>query len=299
MEKNIKRAIEVLNKGGIIIFPTDTAFGIGCRIDNEKAVGRLFKIRKRPKDQPPPVLVDSLGMARNYAEIPKDVENELIKNYWPGGLTIILQSRINKVPCLIKGKGATLGVRMPDHPTTVSLIRGVGVPILGPSANFHGERTPYEFSDLDPELMRLVDYVVFGKCVVKKQSTVIDCSKRPWRILREGAVKIQNLEFKIKNYNVGIKTPIVLTIDTSDNKEIKVGLRIDHKEDVRKQKIGLGKAQVVLPMIENLLKKYDLKLGDLTAIEVNTGPGSFTGIRVGLSVANALVFALGKKVSLK
>ncbi len=92
-----------------------------------------------------------------------------------------------------------------------------------------------------------------------------------------------------------------LLIDTSSNKEIKVGLVIDGKKYAMKRKINSRKAQVVLPMIDTLLKKHNLKLSQLEKIEVNTGPGSFTGIRVGLSVANALSFLLkipinGKKM---
>lgn len=83
-----------------------------------------------------------------------------------------------------------------------------------------------------------------------------------------------------------------LLIDTSSNKVIKVGLRIDEKEYVLTRKVNFQKAQVVLPLIDELLKKHHLKLSQLEKIEVNSGPGSFTGIRVGLSVANALRFAL-------
>lgn len=86
---------------------------------------------------------------------------------------------------------------------------------------------------------------------------------------------------------------LTLLIDTADNKEIKVGLVIGGKKYWLKRKVNFQKAQVVLPMIDELLKKHYLKLSQLEKIEVNSGPGSFTGIRVGLSVANALRFALG------
>src|SRR5579872_3266440 len=93
----------------------------------------------------------------------------------------------------------------------------------------------------------------------------------------------------------------VLTIDTTNNKEVTVGLKIDNKEFVTKQPLDTRKAQVVLPMLEKMLEVHKLSLKDLTAIEVNPGPGSFTGIRVGLSIANTLGFLLhipvnGKKV---
>lgn len=191
MDGKIKKAIEVLNQGGIVIFPTDTAFGIGCRIDNEQSVQRLFEIRKRPPTQATPVLIDTVKMAREYArEIPDEVVEKLIEPYWPGALTIILRSIIAKVPKLVRGGGDTVGVRIPNHLTIRTLIREVGVGILGPSANFHGEVTPYEFKDLDQELVRQVDFVLSGECSIKQASTVIDCSVKPWKILRQGAVKI-------------------------------------------------------------------------------------------------------------
>lgn len=84
----------------------------------------------------------------------------------------------------------------------------------------------------------------------------------------------------------------VLIIDTTNNKEVIVGLKIDGKESLKKQPLDTRKAQVVLPMIEKLLEENDLHLKKLTAIEVNPGPGSFTGIRVGLSIANTLGFLL-------
>jgi len=191
MDEKISKAIETVNKGGIIIFPTDTAFGIGCRIDNEKAVERLFEIRKRPFSKPVPVLVESVKMAKGYAQVPKEVQDKLIKVYWPGALTIVFKAREDKVPSLVRGGTKTLGVRMPDHKVIRTIISGVGVPILGPSANFHGEKTPYELNDLNEDLIKQVDYVVCGECTLKKESTVIDCSVKPWEILRQGAVKVQ------------------------------------------------------------------------------------------------------------
>lgn len=189
----VKNAVDIFKKGGIVIFPTDTAFGIGCRIDDEKTIERLFKIRKRPKDMPIPVLVNSVEMAKLYLKsIPKDVEEKLIKNFWPGALTIILLCNKVKVPSLVRGGGETLGVRIPNYPVILEIIKGVGVGILGPSANFHADTTPYRFEDLNPELVKLVDYVIPGETYLKQLSTVIDCSQKPWRILRQGVVIIKD-----------------------------------------------------------------------------------------------------------
>lgn len=191
MALDINKAVTILKEGGIIIFPTDTAFGIGCRIDNQEAVEKLFRIRKRPITKAPPVLFESIEMVQRYTEsIPSEVEHTLMQQYWPGALTIILQAKLDKVPTLVRGGGVSIGTRIPDHDTVLSLIRGVGVPLIGTSANFHGESTPYDFSDLDQELLSLVDGAVEGTCKTKKVSTVVDCTVSPWKVLRQGAIQI-------------------------------------------------------------------------------------------------------------
>jgi L-threonylcarbamoyladenylate synthase len=114
-----------------------------------------------------------------------------MERYWPGALTIVYPCKKNLVPSFVRGKGENLGVRMPNHKTSLSLIESVGVPILGPSANFHEKKTPYKYDQLDKELVRLVDYVIAGKCKIGNVSTVVDCSTAPWKIIRDGAVKIK------------------------------------------------------------------------------------------------------------
>jgi L-threonylcarbamoyladenylate synthase len=197
MNMNIQEAISVLRDGGIIIFPTDTAYGIGCRIDNESAVDRLFAIRKRPETKATPVLVSSREMVQNWVdEVPEQAE-ELMRKYWPGGLTIVLNSNTTRVVKLVKGGGNTLGVRMPDHSDLIQIIEGVGIPIIGSSANFAGEKTPFSFEEIDPQLIKSVDFVFPGETSgIKQSSTVVDCTTEPYKILREGAIKLSlNSEF--------------------------------------------------------------------------------------------------------
>lgn len=191
MDEQVEKAAKVLKQGGIVIFPTDTAYAIGCRMDDETAIQKLFVIRNRPENQATPVLFNDLELIKNYVtEIPKDVKDKLIDRYWPGALTIILSCKIDKVPRLVRGESGNLGVRIPGSKTSLSIIEKVGVGVLGPSANFHGAKTPFRFEELDLQLVNLVDYVVKGECRLKQASTVIDVSQKPWKILRQGAVKI-------------------------------------------------------------------------------------------------------------
>lgn len=201
--KEIDQAIEILKNSGIVIYPTDTAFGIGCRIDDEKAIKRLFVIKQRPINQATPVLVDSMEMAKKYL-IPFDNDVlDLMKKYWPGALTIVLKARADKVSKLIMGENNTLAVRMPNDKVILSLIKSLGVPIIGTSANLHGENTIYKFKDLDKRLVKKVDFVVKGESLEHNISTVIDCTRpqrlagfhggqvqNPWKILRQGVIRI-------------------------------------------------------------------------------------------------------------
>lgn len=190
MNSNLLKAIEIVRNGGIVIFPTDTAFGIGCRIDDREAVLKLFEIRNRPKEKAVPVLVSSIKMAQEYIQEITPEVRRLMKKYWPGALTLVLSAKTSKVPELIRGGGKTIGIRIPDHSIVRRIIKEVGVPILAPSANFAGEETPFKISDLDSELVRRVDFVLPGRCKIKKPSTVIDVAKNPWKIIRQGAIVI-------------------------------------------------------------------------------------------------------------
>ncbi len=129
-------------------------------------------------------------MALAYFDSPSDIVRRLMTEHWPGALTIVANCKKDLIYSPIRGGGDTVGLRLPNHTVPLAIIEAVGVPILGPSANFHGEPTPYTEQDLDPELVKLVDLVVQGECALKQASTVVDCSVEPYKILRQGAVKL-------------------------------------------------------------------------------------------------------------
>lgn len=196
---NIPNAIQILREGGILVYPTDTAFGIGCRIDDRMAVDRLFALRKRPTTKATPVLVRSVSMALAYFSSPCNIVRRLMDKYWPGALTIVAPCKTSLVYSPIRGNGKTIGLRMPDHMIALQLIEGVGIPIIGTSANFFGQPTPYSTSDLDPKLISLVDGVVAGACMRRAASTVVDCTFGKPRILRQGAVILKKNDYEPGN----------------------------------------------------------------------------------------------------
>lgn len=185
-----EQAATLLKEGKIGIFPTDTAYGIGCRMDNNTAVRKVFEIRKRPEEKAMIVLVGSIKMADEYAEIPTEVKEKIIDKYWPGPLTIVLPCKKEKVNSIVRADGDTLALRFPDNPELLTIINQVGVPFIAPSANFSGENTPFNSRDVDRELLKLVDFAIAGECKMSKVSTIVDCSSDTWKIIREGAVEI-------------------------------------------------------------------------------------------------------------
>jgi len=185
------RAVVILKSGGAGIFPTDTAFGVGCLINDEKAVEWLFEVKKRPKNMAVPVLVNSLVMAKNYVDERFLTSfSELASKYWPGGLTIVVPVKKEMICELIRGGGETVGFRMPDNEVVCELIGGVGAPIIGTSANFYQQPAAFSFNQLNPEFVKLADFVIKGECKLKKPSTVVDITTKPYKVIRKGAVSL-------------------------------------------------------------------------------------------------------------
>lgn len=282
MQETLRKAIEIVRSGGIIIYPTDTAWGIGCRIDSKESVDRLFKIRHRPLSQATPLLVSSITMALAYYSRPSTIVRRLMERYWPGGLTIVAPCKTHIIYSPIRGAGKTIGLRMPDHRIPLAVIRGVGVPIIGCSANFSGQRTAHNLEDLDSGLVALVDMVVPGKCRGKIASTVVDCSIEPYTILRRGAVKL--------------RSSFELSIDASSS-DTKVIFLINNQRFVYRSHVSMTKAQVILPLLDNALRKHHKSIYDVTGITVHTGPGSYTGLRVAAAIANTLGILLSVPVN--
>lgn len=177
--KDLSSAAEILKNGGVVIFPTDTVYGIGCRYDDKDAVDRIYKIKSRSNSQPFPVLVSSVKQVERLVIITPSAR-ELIEKYWPGGLTILLKTKDNQ----------KIGFRMPDHQEILSMINLVGVPIIGTSANFHGQPPPASFKKLDPKLIKLADFVLKGKSGGGIESTVVDITTGKIKILRQGAAPL-------------------------------------------------------------------------------------------------------------
>lgn len=163
---SLKNATRILKNGGILVFPTDTVYGIGCLL-NEKAIKRLYQIKERPLTQPTAVLMNS-------KDIPLLLQKEY-KKYPPGQVTIITYQNNYKIkfPKILL-KDDKIGIRVPDDPWLQALLKITG-PIVASSANRKGERTPIKFSELDLKLLEKVDLVIkTNKVSINLPSTIYD-----------------------------------------------------------------------------------------------------------------------------
>ncbi len=187
-----EESVKILKEGGVVIFPTDTAVGIGCRINDEKAIERIYEIRHRPPEKPLLILVSSFEMAEEYALPLSEKIKKILHKYWPGGVTFILPANSQKVLPIVRAGKSTIAIRFPQHKEIVEIIKKVGVPIVAPSANFSGERTPLTIEEVDENLKKKVDFVLTGMCTMKGVSTIVDLTTNPYQIVREGVVTIDD-----------------------------------------------------------------------------------------------------------
>ena len=189
---NKEEATRVLRNGGVVIFPTDTAVGIGCRVDSIEGIERIYEIRHRPVEKPLLLLVSSFEMAQEYTLPLSEKVYALMKKYWPGGITFVLPANEEKVPSEVRANKPTVAIRLPDHSELVEIIDEVGVPIVAPSANFSGEKTPLTIEEVDENLKKQVDFVLSGVCTMKGVSTILDVTINPYKVTREGVVTVTN-----------------------------------------------------------------------------------------------------------
>ncbi len=189
-----EKAVQVLNSGGVVAFPTDTLYGLGADVFDTSAIDRVFTIKSRPAGIPMPVLVGSVAdLSKMAAEVP-DIAWKLVARFWPGALTLIVR-RSKYVPDLVSGGKNTIGVRMPDHPVAQAIIKGFGGPVTGTSANISGGADPSSWQEVKQMLGGQVDYVVEeGPAPSGTASTVVDLTTEPPTLVRDGALDISSIQ---------------------------------------------------------------------------------------------------------
>ena len=193
-EDQIASAMAALREGGVVAFPTDTLYGLGACAYNEGAIEQIFAIKGRPPSMALPLLLAEVSQLGEVAAMVPEVAWTLAHRFLPGPLTLVL-TKAPHIPDRVTGGGPTVAVRIPDHPVPRNLVRHLGAPITGTSANRSGAppaRTPQEvLAQLGESVSIIIDG---GECPIGSPSTVVDCSQGVPRILREGAIPRATLE---------------------------------------------------------------------------------------------------------
>jgi L-threonylcarbamoyladenylate synthase len=172
-QDKIEKAVEILKSGGVIAFPTETVFGIGAMISNKKAVKRIYELKKRPLSKPLQVLVADLKQAQSLGHFNKKAL-DLAKSSWPGPLTLVVKKK-RTAPSWVVGGGKTVGLRIPTHKTTLTLLKFCG-PLAATSANLSEEKPALSAKEVKKRLPG-IDYIIPGKVKTGKASKVIDATR--------------------------------------------------------------------------------------------------------------------------
>lgn len=181
-------AAALLRQGKLVALPTETVYGLATDATQEGAVRANYDAKGRPETKPLNVLVDGMQMVETVCrDIPGDAY-KLADAFWPGPLTMILWGN-GSLPPIVPAGGQTQGVRCPDHPDTLAVIRALGRPLACPSANLSGQPSPKSADDVLAQLGGKIDAVLDGgPCAVGVESTILDLTATPYRILRQGGL---------------------------------------------------------------------------------------------------------------
>ncbi len=193
MHAEIIKAANIISQGGVVAFPTETVYGLGANALNPLAVAKIFELKERPSFDPLIVHIASIIEAESLILKKDERLTILAKKFWPGPLTIVLPKN-NLVPDIVTAGLPTVGIRMPNHPIALELIRASQCPIAAPSANKFGRVSPTTAQHVQKQLSG-VDYILDGgKTHVGIESTIIRLNDKGFEILRYGIITREEIE---------------------------------------------------------------------------------------------------------
>jgi L-threonylcarbamoyladenylate synthase len=268
----IRAAAEVIRKGGLVAFPTETVYGLGADALNAKAVKRIYAAKKRPLDNPIIVHVASKREIRQLVEeIPVKAE-KLMTVFWPGPLTLVLKAS-EKVPEATTGGLGTVAVRMPKHNVALALIRESGVPIAAPSANLSGRPSPTAANHVKQDLNGRIEMILDGgPTSIGVESTVLDLTVDPPQILRPGGTPYEEL--------LKVLGQVELHPDVLAEKRIRIakvtspGMKHRHYAPKAELILVEGTFEATAKKVQQIAdyqKKADKKVGVLATDETKSG----------------------------
>lgn len=200
LQREIEKGVKILQKGGVIAFPTDTVYGLGADAFNAAAVERIYKIKNRPKNQQLPLLIAGAERLLTLAGPISEIAWFLARRFWPGGLTLVLEKKGSVTAHL--APGPTIAVRVPDHPVCLAIIQRLGNPLIGTSANISGQPAALTAEEVGQQLGGQIDFIINGgKCPGGKESTVVDVTSEMLIVLRQGIIPSDEINKAYKEYS--------------------------------------------------------------------------------------------------
>jgi len=194
VQKQVEQAITILKRGGVVVCPTDTVYGVGAAINIERAVERVYQIKGRPLGRALPILLADKSQIAEVAKVVPPLAWRLADRFFPGALTIVL-FKADSVSDIVTGGLKTVAVRIADHPIPIAVVRGLGAPIVGTSANLSGSPSALTAEEARDQLGEWVDMIIDGgRCPGGTESTIIDLTGERPRILRKGPISLEELK---------------------------------------------------------------------------------------------------------
>jgi tRNA threonylcarbamoyl adenosine modification protein (Sua5/YciO/YrdC/YwlC family) len=189
--RKVQRAVQVLSGGGVIAYPTDTVYGLGCDIGNKQAIDRIYQLKGMPKDHPLAFICPDLSDIARYAVVENTVYR-VLKRFLPGPYCFILMAT-REVPKMLLNKQKTVGIRVPNHPITLALVRELGRPLISTTAGRPGQDPLVDPWEIDQEFAGLDLVIDGGDAGGTVPTTVVDLSQGDVRIVRQGAGPVDEL----------------------------------------------------------------------------------------------------------
>ena len=181
-------AAEIIKTGGLVAVPTETVYGLAGNGLDEEAVKQIYEVKGRPHVKPLSLMVPGAEAMDRYCEDVPQGARLLAERFWPGPLTIVLKAK-DFIPSIVLAGGDTVGLRCPDHPMTLELLKKAGVPFAAPSANPSGEESPKTAQKVWDYFSGKIEGIIDGgECGIGRESTIISMAQKPYRILRQGAL---------------------------------------------------------------------------------------------------------------
>ncbi|WP_422124019.1 L-threonylcarbamoyladenylate synthase [Planococcus sp. X10-3] len=220
-EESYAQAVDIIRGGGIVAFPTETVYGLGADATNPDAVSKIFEAKGRPADNPLIVHVDSKSAAVDCVKGVSEKAEKLMDAFWPGALTLIMKSKPHLFAQNVTADLDTVGIRVPNHPVALNLLKRLQLPIAAPSANTSGKPSPtlaeHVYHDMEDKIPLILDG---GSTKIGIESTVLDMTSEPPVILRPGNVTKEQIERVIGT--------VRLSAEVNGNKPKSPGMKYTH-----------------------------------------------------------------------